>query len=68
MESLINFLSSIVDFILNQLGALIWAITMIPQLVQSVVDILAYAPGFLTVFLDASIAVMVLFAVLKLGK
>lgn len=66
MEAIISFFMALIDFIANQIMTLIWAIQTIPQFVDFIFEFLAYCPSFLLFFMEASVALTVLFAVLKL--
>lgn len=66
LEAIAQFLISIVQFVLNHIKSLIWVVTSIPQFVSSVTAVFAYAPTPLLAFLEISVAIMVLFAIIKL--
>lgn len=64
--SVVDFLISIGQFIWNTISSVIWVITSIPQFISSITAVFAYCPSFLLVFLEISLALMVLFAIFKL--
>lgn len=66
--SVVDFLVSIVKFIANTLSSIFWVITSIPKFTGSITAIFAYCPTPLLVFLEISLALTVLFAVIKLLK
>lgn len=66
MSALIEFLTSIGNFILNQIQSVVWVMEAIPQFVDFMMDYFAYCPPFLLVFLQVSLSVTVLLAVFKL--
>lgn len=67
-SGIIDFLNSIVQFIINTLASIIWVITSIPKFTASLTAIFAYCPTSLLIWLELSLALTVLFAVIKLLK
>lgn len=73
MNAIIEFFSSIADILLSVINLLvtlvdsvIWVVTNLPQLIAGVTASFAYAPAFLTPFLAASVALLVVFAIIRL--
>ena len=66
LESVVQFLVSIAQFFINTLRSIIWVVTSIPQFVGSITAIFAYCPSYLLVFLEISLALTILFAIIKL--
>lgn len=66
MQAVIDFLLSVVDFIGNQIMTVVWAIGAIPQFTVFIGSFFTYCPGFLLLFLEVSLALTVLFAIIKL--
>ena len=66
LMGIVDFVISIGSFIINTLASLIWVITSIPNFVATITSLFAYCPTFLLVFLEISLALMVLFAIFKL--
>ena len=63
---IVDFLAAIGSFIINTLTSIVWVITSIPSFVGSITALFAYSPPCILVFLEISLALMVLFAVFKL--
>lgn len=61
-----DFIMSIIHFIGNTLASIIWVVTSIPQFVGTVTGLFAYCPTPLLIFLEMSLALMILFAIIKL--
>lgn len=66
LESIGQFFLSIISFIANTLSSIIWIITSIPQFVGSITAVFAYCPTPLLVFLEISLALTIVFAIIKL--
>lgn len=66
LESIVQFFLSICQFIINTIRSIIWVLASIPQFVGSVTAVFAYCPSYLLVFLEISLALMILFAIIKL--
>lgn len=64
--AIVDFIIAIGSFIFNTLASVIWVITSIPSFVSSITALFAYCPTFILVFLEISLALMVLFAIFKL--
>jgi len=64
--AIVDFIIAIGSFIFNTLASVIWVITSIPSFVSSITPLFAYSPPFILVFLEISLALMVLFAIFKL--
>ena len=63
---IVDFLAAIGQFIANTITSIIWVFTSIPSFVGTITSLFAYCPTFILVFLEISLALMVLFAIFKL--
>lgn len=66
MEAIIDFFISLGDFLINQIQTVIWAVAAIPRLASFFNSFFAYCPSFLLIFLEVSLALTILFAIIKL--
>lgn len=66
LESIAQFLVSIAQLVYNTVTSIIWVVTSIPQFVGSITAVFGYAPSYLLVFLEISLALTILFAIIKL--
>ena len=66
LMAIVAFIIAIGSFVFNTLASIIWVITSIPSFVGSITALFAYCPTFILVFLEISLALMVLFAIFKL--
>lgn len=73
MEAIISFFTSFVDIIVSVINLLItlvesilWLIGYLPVLVASVTASFGFAPTFLIPFLTASVALLVVFCIIRL--
>lgn len=73
MNALFEWLGSFVDIILSVfkllitlVDSLLWLIANIPQLLSGVIAGFAYAPSFILPFLMGSLAILVVFMIIKL--
>lgn len=66
LYGIVDFFVAISNFIVNTFMSIVWVITSIPAFVGSITSLFAYCPTFVLVFLEISLALMVLFAVFKL--
>ena len=66
LMGIVDFIISIASFILNTLFSVIWVVQSIPAFVGNITALFAYCPYFVLVFLEISLALMILFAVFKL--
>lgn len=66
LMGIVDFVIAIASFVINTLFSIIWVIRSIPSFVGSITALFAYCPYFVLVFLEISLALMVLFAVIKL--
>lgn len=64
--SIVDFITTIASFIFNNIASIIWIITSIPSFVTTITALFAYAPTFILVFLQISLSLMVVFAIIKL--
>lgn len=63
---IVDFLGAICSFVINTITSIVWIITSIPSFVATITSLFAFCPTFILVFLEISLALMVLFAVFKL--
>lgn len=61
-----DFFISIIMLIGNTLTSIVWVITSIPKFVSTVTSVFAYCPTYLLAFLEISLALIILFAIIKL--
>lgn len=61
-----DFLLSIVVLISNTLMSIVWVITSIPKFVTTITAVFAYCPTQLLAFLEISLALIIVFAIIKL--
>lgn len=66
MSGILDFLGSIIDFVVNLISSIIWFVTNLPSMLGILTECVAYAPTFLTAFLSLSIAATALFAIIRL--
>lgn len=66
LYGIVDFIIAIASFIVNTFRSVVWVITSIPSFVGTITALFAYCPTFLLVFLEISLALMVLFAIFKL--
>lgn len=66
LYGLVDFLVAIYNLIYNTVTAVVWAVTSIPKFSAIIVELFAYCPTFLLVFLEVSLALMIVFAIIKL--
>lgn len=66
LYGIVDFFVAIANFIVNTFMSIVWVVTSIPSFVSSITALFAYCPTFILVFLEISLALMVLFAVFKL--
>lgn len=66
LESIVQFAVSICQFIINTVRSILWVLFTIPKFVGSITAVFAYCPSYLLVFLEISLALMILFAIIKL--
>ena len=65
LYGIVDFIVAIANFVVNFFMSIVWVVNSIPSFVSIVTALFAYCPTFLLVFLEISIALMVLFAVFK---
>lgn len=63
---IVDAIVAFVKFIIGTLNSLVWLISSIPKFNVILLEIFAFCPTFLLAFLEVALALMVLFAVLKL--
>lgn len=68
LSGIIDFIGSIIGFIVNTLMSILWIIKSIPSFVTQISSIFVYCPTFLLVWLEVSLALTILFAIIKLIK
>lgn len=66
LQSIVQFIVSFCTFIINTLTSIIWVAFNIPRFVESIAAVFAYCPSPLLVFLEISLALTALYAVIKL--
>lgn len=66
LYGIVDFIVAIASFVVNTFQSIVWVITSIPSFVGTIGALFAYCPTFLLVFLEISLALMVLFAIFKL--
>lgn len=65
LYGIVDFIVAIANFVVNLFMSIVWVVNSIPSFVGTITALFAYCPTFLLVFLEISIALMVLFAVFK---
>lgn len=68
LVGIVDFCISLVQWLVNTFQSVVWVITSIPKFTGSITAIFAYCPTPLLIFLEISLALTVLFAVIKLIK
>lgn len=66
LKSIVDFLISAVQFIVNTISSVVWLIDSFPRFSTTIQSVLAYCPEQLLAFLELSLALMLLLAVFKL--
>lgn len=66
LYGIVDFIVAIASFVINTIMSIVWVATSIPSFVGSITVLFAYCPTFILVFLEISLALMVLFAIFKL--
>lgn len=66
LYGIVDFIVAIASFVVNSFMSIVWVVTSIPSFVGSITALFAYCPTFILVFLEISLALMVLFAIFKL--
>lgn len=66
LYGIVDFIVAIASFLVNTFMSIVWVVTSIPSFVGSITALFAYCPTFILVFLEISLALMVLFAIFKL--
>lgn len=66
LMGIVDFIGTIIQLLSNTLASVIWAISALPQFTATLGSMLAYCPLYLVAWIEISIALTVLFAVLKL--
>lgn len=59
-------IATLITFFINTISSLIWVVTNIDSFLTTVTSLAAYCPTFLLAFLEISLALTALFAVLKM--
>ena len=72
---MISFFEGIVEFIVTAIGlviqtfkSILWVIGSIPQFTVTITSLFAYCPAELLLFLEVSLAITILFAILRMIK
>lgn len=66
MSAIIDFFSSIVNFLVSIVESIFWLTTTLPRLIVLLGDVVAYSPSFLVNFLMISVSATAVFAIMKL--
>lgn len=66
LYGIVDFIVAIANFLVNTFMSIVWVVTSIPSFVGIITALFAYCPTFILVFLEISLALMVLFAIFKL--
>lgn len=66
LMAIVDFIQAIASFLINSILSAIWVITSIPSFIGTITALFAYCPTFILYFLEISLALMVLFAIIKL--
>lgn len=66
ITSIADFFLSIGQLILNTFQSIAWIVSSIPTFTSSITAVFAYCPSFLLVFLEVSLALTIVFAIIKL--
>lgn len=64
--AVIDAIIAFIKFIIGTLNSLVWLISSIPKFNVILLEVFAFCPTFLLSFLEVALALMVLFAILKL--
>ncbi len=64
--SIIEILVSLINLVITLVKSVLWLVMNLPQLVSGVMASLAYAPSFIEPFLLCSMAILIVFAIVKL--
>lgn len=68
LRGIVDFCISLAQWLANTFQSIAWLIVSIPKFTASITAVFAYCPTPLLVFLEVSLALTVLFAVIKLIK
>lgn len=66
LKAIGDFLVSIGVLIINTIASILWVVGSIPQFIGSITAIFAYCPTELLAYLEISLALIILFAIIKL--
>lgn len=73
MSAIIDFLVGILDIIISlvqlfvtTISSIFWLVTNLPQLVAGITASFAYTPDFLFPFLSSSVALLVVFMIMRM--
>lgn len=64
--SFIDILVSLIQLVVTLVKSILWLVTNLPQLISGVTSGFAYAPSFIMPFLACSLAILVVFMLIKL--
>lgn len=64
--SIIEILVSLINLLVTLVKSILWLVTNLPQLISGVMASLSYAPSFIEPFLLCSIAILVVFMIIRL--
>ena len=68
LAGIADFITSVVMLIMNTLSSVLWVIQAIPSFDTTFTGVFAYSPTALLVWLELSLALTVVFAIIKLVK
>lgn len=66
LGALTDIIMSLINLVITLVNSVIWFVTNLPQFVSGITASFAYAPTFLVPFLSASVALFVVFAIIRL--
>lgn len=73
MSAIVDFFASLIDIILALVNLLVtlvrsvfWVVVNLPQLISGVTAAFSYCPDFLLPFLSASVALLVVFCIMRM--
>lgn len=66
MDAILQFFETIFQLISNFFTNIVWCVTNIPYMMQSIIETFVYIPDFLYQFMYLSVSLTMLFAVIRL--
>lgn len=64
--SILDIIVSLVQLVVTMVDSILWLVTNLPQLISGVTSGFAYAPSFIMPFLSVSVAILVVFMLIRL--